>query len=179
MNSRPTFKLTASVTIWFAVAAALTLAESPQRDPDEVKARLIINFMLGVHWPAKAFPDAGAPFKIGICGSDTFGELLNGRTIATRKVVLVRSRRMEDLKVCQIVFVAKGESGRADEIVGGLKGTNVLTIGETEGFAARGGIINFVLDGEKMGYELNAAAARRNGLDIGSKVARSAKPVGE
>ena len=179
MNSHSTFKHTAFITILFAIAAALQPAARAQYDPSEVKARLIVNFMQGVRWPAKAFPDASAPFTIGVCGSDTFGEFLNGRGVAGRKVVIVRSRRVEDLRNCQIVFFAKSEGGRASDIASSLKGSNVLTVGETEGFAARGGIINFVMEGEKVRYELNAAAAQRNGLEIGSKVSRPAKPVSE
>lgn len=178
MRSISRSKHTAATAILLAVAGALQPAARAQYDPYEVKARLIVNFMQGVIWPTKAFADATAPFKIGICGSDSFGAPLNGRSVEGRKVVIVRSRRAEDLKSCQIVFFTKSEGGRASDIASSLKGSSVLTVGETEGFAANGGIINFVMEGENVRYELNAAAAQRNGLKIGSKVLRPAKPVG-
>ena len=179
MRFHSTFRHTASIALLLAAATALQPAARAQYDPYEVKARLIVNFMQGVRWPATAFSEASAPFKVGIYGSDTFGELLNGRSVAGRKVVVVRSRRTEDLKGCQIVFFAKGAGGRASEIAGSLKGSNVLTVGETEGFASKGGIINFVMEGENVRYEVNTAAAGRNGLMIGSQVLRRAKPVGD
>ena len=179
MKYHSTFRHTAFVSILLAVAAVLQPSARAQYDANEVKARLIINFMQGVRWPARVFPDATAPFKIGICGSDSIGAFLNGRSAAGRKVAIVRSRRVEDLKSCQIVFISKSEGGRASDIIGSLKGSGVLTVGESEGFAARGGIINFVMEGENVRYELNAAAAQSSGLEIGSKVLRPAKPVGE
>lgn len=178
MSIRFTFKQAAATVILLAVAAALQPRARAQGSEYQFKAAYIINFLQGVRWPAKAFPDAAAPFTIGICGSDPFGGMLGGQTVADRKVVFKKSRRVEDLKGCQLVFVTKGEGARMNEIIDGLKGSFVLTVGETEGFAAKGGVINFVRQGDQVSYELNAGAARRNGLEIGSKVLRPAKPVG-
>jgi hypothetical protein len=51
-----------------------------------------------------------------------------------------------------------------------VKGGAVLTVGESEGFTAGGGVIAFKLDGEKVRLEINTAAADRAQLHISAKL---------
>ena len=46
----------------------------------------------------------------------------------------------------------------------------VVTVGESPGFIAAGGIINLVNVGGRIRFEINATAARRNDLDISSRL---------
>ena len=46
-----------------------------------------------------------------------------------------------------------------------LKGRSVLTVGDFEGFARRGGIIRFVTVGNKIRLRVNLAAAQEAKLD--------------
>jgi hypothetical protein len=52
-----------------------------------------------------------------------------------------------------------------------------LIVGETPGFAANGGIINFKLEGGKVRFEINAAAAEREQFHISSKLLSLAQIV--
>ena len=63
-----------------------------------------------------------------------------------------------------MVFVPVTEKDQADKIVRSLKGSSTLTVGETEGFAVRGGIINLTVEGNKVHFEVNLLAAERAGL---------------
>jgi hypothetical protein len=58
-----------------------------------------------------------------------------------------------------------------------LRGSSVLTIGETKGFAQRGGIINFTIEKNKLHFEINLDAAKQTPLTISSKVLAIAKIV--
>jgi hypothetical protein len=58
-----------------------------------------------------------------------------------------------------------------------LEGASILTIGDTAGFARQGVIINFYLENRKVRFEINAAAARRAGLTISSKLLKLAGAV--
>jgi hypothetical protein len=50
-------------------------------------------------------------------------------------------------------------------------------VGETRGFLANGGIINFVFDEERVQFEINHKAATRAGLRISSRLLGVAKSV--
>ena len=88
-----------------------------------------------------------------------------------------RSKQPEELKTCQIVFVSKSERGNVNGIIASLGEANVLTVGDSDGFARQGGVIGFTMDGDKVRFEINSAAARRAGLVISSKLLQLASRV--
>ena len=67
----------------------------------------------------------------------------------------------------------------SNQIVRALKGLPILTIGETENFLESGGVINFLMEDEKVCFEINVTAAKINKLRISSKLLRLAKRVVE
>jgi hypothetical protein len=147
----------------------------------QIKAVFLFNFAQFVEWPATAFPDADAPIRIGVLGDDPFGtaleETVRGETIRNRKLVVQHSRQVEDLKNCQLLFISKSEKRRIPEILSTLNPGAVLTVGEIESFSRLGGIINFYLDGNKVRFEINPAAAQRQGLKLSSQLLNLGKVV--
>jgi len=53
----------------------------------------------------------------------------------------------------------------------------VLTVGESEGFIAAGGIVEFRLEESKVRMDIGEAAAKRAGLRISSKLLSLAQPA--
>jgi uncharacterized protein DUF4154 len=146
----------------------------------ELKAVFLYNFAKFVEWPTSA--SAGThDIVLGIIGTDPFGEILDqtisGKTVNGRWLVIRRFRRAEDAKDCQIVFISSSEKKRLDSILESLQGAHVLTVGETPGFAQQGGIINFVLEDNRIHFEINVEAADRANLKISSKLLSLAKIV--
>ncbi len=78
-----------------------------------------------------------------------------------------------------MVFIPFTEKDQADKILKGLKGSSILTVGESEGFAALGGIINLTVVGDTVHFEVNQLAAERAGLKISSKLLSMATIVKE
>jgi hypothetical protein len=147
----------------------------------QIKAAFLFNFAQFVEWPSAAFADSQTPISIGVLGDDPFGAVLDqtvqGETIHSRKLVVQRSRRLEDLKGCHLLFISKSEKSRVGDILSGLGSSSVLTVSETESFARRGGIINFYLDGNKVRFEINAQAAQQKGIKISSQLLKLGKAV--
>lgn len=119
-----------------------------------------------VKWPAEGTP---AP-TVGILGDDPFGGALE-------KMNPKRSRNVEDLKGCQIVFVSKSEREKLGAILETLAAANVLTVGESEGFAKSGGVIGFVIEGDQVRFEINTGAARQAGLKLDLRLLKLAVRV--
>lgn len=122
-----------------------------------------------VRWPRLD----GAQVAVGIVGDDPFGGALD----TLDKIRFKRSKNVEDLKDCQIVFVPKSEQANNDAILASLEGVNVLTVGESEGFAKQGGMIGFVIVDDKVRFEINTAAARRAGIGIDLRLLKLAVRV--
>jgi len=177
-HSLPAFVLIGSACV---LATAEAQAQPVASKEYQLKAACLLHFAHFAEWPADAFASADAPFRIGVLGEDPFGltldEIVRGETAANRKIEIVRSRRVEDIKSCQLVFISKSERLRLPEIFSSLDSAPVLTVGEVDGFARRGGIINFYVEANKVRFEINPAAARRKGLKLSSQLLALGKIV--
>jgi len=148
-----------------------------------IKLAFLYNFAKFVEWPSDSYRDAGAPLEICIVGHDPFSpdseRELQTRTVAGHPVEILTLKPTDTLRVCHMVFIPITENDQADKIVKGLKGSSTLTVGEAEGFAVLGGIINLTLEGNKVHFEINRLAADRAGLKISSRLLSLAKIVTE
>jgi hypothetical protein len=167
------------------LAALVTLsakAQAGSADEYSVKAAYLYNFARFVEWPAETV-DPGLPLVIAVLGQDAFGavlkqavqsETVNGRAISVRSV-----SRLEDLRYCHILFFGSSNKTRLAEVLRVTAGAGVLTVGETEEFLRLGGVIAFVPEGNKIRFEINLGAARRNRLTISARLLSVAKGVRE
>lgn len=155
----------------------------PVDSPSEyqVKAAFLFNFAKFVEWPADAFASSQAPFVICVLGEDPFGPMLDatlaGKTMGTHPVLLRRIKEHSDARRCHIVFVSSSESRNFAAVVDSVRGFAVLLVGDTDGFAAAGGSIEFTLEGNHVRFLINPDAAQRAGLMLSSKLLMLARIV--
>jgi hypothetical protein len=98
---------------------------------------------------------------------------------AGRTLVIRRFAAAAALEPCEILFISSSEMSHLPEILVRLKHAPVLTVGEADRFARRGGMIGFYFEDNRVRLEVNRAAAERAGLRFSSKllaVARLVKP---
>jgi len=76
-----------------------------------------------------------------------------------------------------MVFVSSSESRSYAGILEKVRGTSVLVVGETDGFAAAGGMIEFLLEDNHVRFAINPDATRRAGLKCSSSLLALAKIV--
>ena len=140
----------------------------------QIRAAFLSNFGQFVTWAPGGLPDADVPFRICLLGDDPFGEtldgLVEGRQIQGRRVDVARLREVGDVGACQILYVSGSETSRLDTIFAALAGRSILTVGETEGFFERSGMIRFVVVANRLRLHVNAAAAAGVGLTISSRL---------
>lgn len=130
-------------------------ADSPGVAEYALKAGYIAKFPDFVKWPSPS-----SSVTVGILGDDPFGAALAGI------MKVKRSKNVEDLKGCQIVFISKSERGNLAGIIAALAGANVMTVGDSDGFARQGGVLGFIMVGDKVRFEINTGAAKRAGIKI-------------
>jgi len=146
------------------------------------KAECLFKFGKFVEWPARKFTEPDSPFIIGVVGSDPFHGLLEeaaqGGHINDRAVIVRHVESMEELRKCHIIFVCRSETSRLASILSEVRWDNVLTVGETDKFTTRGGMINFVTLDNTVRFQINDAAARHAGLKIKANLQQLAVPSG-
>ena len=157
-------------------------------DPDEgtaieykVKAGFLLNFVKFAQWPDNTFPSTNSPIVIGLFETDPEGPVLERalqqKTASGHPLQVRRFHANELLTNCHLFFLSRAEKAQTSRLLDRLKGMPVLTVGESEGFASAGGMINFVMKGENIRFEINLAAVERAGLQISSKLANMATLV--
>jgi hypothetical protein len=164
----------------FVLGATLKLSAQTNISPEyQVKAVFLFNFAQFVDWPAKAFSDAQAPLIIGVLGDDPFGayldETVRGEKVNDRPLLVQRYRRVGEIKNCHVLFISQSEMDRLEQILASLKGRNILTVGDTDDFATRGGMIRLFNERNKIRMRINLEAAKAANLTISSKLLRVAE----
>ena len=146
----------------------------------DVKAAFLYNFTKFVEWPSWAFHDDRSTVRLCVLGEDPFGgslqEIAEGE-VAGRRVTVLRARSMGAPAGCQILFVSRSERARLPLILREVRDAPVLTVGDTRGFLEHGGIVNFVVEGSKVRFEISQEAAERAGIRISSRLLRLATRV--
>lgn len=164
-----------------AILAITVMLASPAATADEtktlelaVKASYLAKFGLFVQWPAGALGPANAPLEICVVGQDPFGkaldEAIRGRSIQGRPLEVKRLTSATPQSDCHILFAAGSPAQSAGEIVAAVEGTGVLTVTDAAGPGAPAGVINFVIDRNRVKFEIDRGAADANGLEVSSRL---------
>ena len=174
------------LSLSLALGANAQSAASAASSEYLIKAGFIYNFAQLVQWPSAAFSQADSPIVIGILGTDPFGtsidrvfenKKLDGRNLIVKR--LKWSKELKDLTECNILFVSSSEKEHIPDLINTVKWLPILTIGETPGFASRGGIINLTLEDNKVRFEVNIGAAKQANLNISSRLLALARIVSQ
>lgn len=173
----------ASLVAIFVLSPATAGSEAgPGRTHEyDLKAVFLFQFAHFVTWPSRSFRDENSPITIGVLGEDPFGgaldEVVAGEVVGARRLDVRRYDLVDQVGPCHILFISASEADRLPAVLAGLKGRNVLTVGDTKDFATRGGIVGFGVDRKRLKIRVNLAAADSAQLTISSKLLRQAEVV--
>ncbi len=180
-------------------------AESTSTREYQVKAAFtyhFITFVSGWDFQRKVEPtsedtaDRNVAIRVGIIGRDPFKDAfvpLLDRRVRGRRIQIKRFQGLSELesedekverhpqteaiKKCDLVFISASERKYISRLLKPLRNERILTLADTPGFLERGGIINFVMVGRNVKFEINTAGARRAKLTIRSQLLRLATRV--
>jgi len=117
----------------------------------------------------------------GILGDDPIEEPLQrtvaGKSVGGHPVEVIRVKDGEAPVPCHVLFFGRSEAARVDEVIARLGNSSVLTVGEFDHFAQRGGILRLMLDQNMVRFEVNVDAAERAHLQISSKILKLGRLV--
>jgi hypothetical protein len=176
-----------------AATASLAAPEVDRTKAATVKAAYLLNFLRYAQWPESAFEYPTAPIVVTQVGDCEVGDVLPdviGRSepIAGHPLVLQRVAAhdaapdrdafLKSIERTHLLFVCPCPDEGVQAIVAHLKGSNVLTVGDTPDFADSGGMIGFVLQRDRIVFEANKQAIHESPVTISAKVLKLANIVG-
>lgn len=167
-------------TLALALALATGPAAAQQHPPSEqeLKAAFIHRIAGFIEWPDRAA--AGAPLRLCVIGGNPFGqalEAIRGKPVQSRPLEIRFTDSGDALRECQLLFIATAADRHLDRIAALSREAGILTLGDTEGYARRGVMLNFYLDQDRVRFEVNLDALRRGGLKASSKLLTLARIV--
>ena len=142
----------------------------------EIKAVFLFHFTQFVGWPEAAFPDPDSKFVIGLVGGDPFGpaleSIVGGESVGRHRVAIEKVTDVSSEFRCQILYFSERGEDLLD--LRRLRTAPVLTVGESDSFYKKGGMIQFFIDRRRVRLKVNLEEARAHSLEISAKLLRVA-----
>jgi hypothetical protein len=147
----------------------------------QVKAAYVYNFTKFIEWPRDDAAQGNSPLRLCVLDDKQFEltlrDVVNGKSVGPHPVTVMQVHAAGQARNCSILFISSSHSKEAARVVEELKDTSVVTVGEMEGFMEAGGMINFVLDNDRVHFQVNERAAEHAGLHVSSRLLNVAKQV--
>lgn len=157
-----------------------TAADAPSVEY-RLKAELLERFTKYIDWPPNSLgSDPSAPFLIGIVGKNPFGSYLDRfsqANIKGKNVEVLEITQLSDVERCQVLFVSGSEEKKLGQILVRTSGKPILTVGDTDGYAQRGVLINFYRYEDYIRFQVNQAEVDKSGLKFSSRLLKLAQLV--
>ena len=141
----------------------------------QMKAAFLLNFPKYIDWPEGTFATTNSPLVMAFFGTSEvaaeFQKMAQGKSVCGRPIEFKRLTTQEESwgKV-HVVFVGTADSREVSAILARIRDASVLTVGQSEEFVEKGGMINLTPRDRKIRLDINLRAARQVDLKISSKL---------
>lgn len=146
----------------------------------QVKAAYLYNFAKFIRWPESAFVGNDAPLIIGVLGQNSFaGKLmpLSSRMVRNRPIEVKYFKTLKEVQSCHLLYLNISEYGKLESILAKLRCRPIITIGDDQKFASRGGVIQFVTVRGRLRFIINLDVAKSNRIQIDAQLLSLATEV--
>lgn len=143
----------------------------------EIKAGLLYNFLKYTQWPPE---HANRDAVVCLLGGDPFGGHLQpmaGRTVNQHSIEIRNLESLKDVGGCSLLYVHANQKSDWPQMQKALTGKDVLTVSDFDGFAEKGGMIEFTRNDNRIGVKINVDAVTAAHLTVENRLLRLANAV--
>lgn len=155
----------------FSILANISYGQS---GISQAQANFIYNFTKFFDWPQT---EKTGDFVIGVLGSrelaSNLEKVTNGKRNVTQNIVIKSFNNFDQVSKCHVIFVSSFKSSKITNIHS-KTGVHCLIISDSNTAIAKGAIIQFVLESDRLKYEFSKGNALKHGLKFHSKVSEMA-----
>lgn len=170
-----------AVRLLLCVFAIHATASQPEVVEYQIKAAFLYKFGAYIEWPEQTFSQASSPVIIGVMGSDAVADELaqmsSGRNINGRPVSVKKLNHGDPIKGLHILFIARTDQSRMAATLAAARGLPLLVVTETDHKSMPVGVINFVIDGEKVRFDVALRSAEVNNIKLSARLLTVARKV--
>jgi hypothetical protein len=138
---------------------------------EKFKALFLYNFIKNVEWPQTY---KQGDLIIGVLGSNPISKELETITSTQRtgnqamKVKVFSS--VEEITNCHIIYVSPGKGNLIPQLLAKNSGNSTLIVSDNRGGIQQGSGINFILDGDKLKFEISKHNIELKGLRVSANL---------
>jgi len=174
------------LVIVLLLVSGLNKGQIGDNTPSKIKVTFLYNFTRFIEWPEDY---KNGNFIIGVVGdTPLYGELLamkekmekDDKTFVTKgnqPISVLKYLSYKALGKCHIIFVSKNYSNQLSSIVEKTNSQNTLLVTEEAGLMEDGSGINFIINQNKIGFELNRTQLIKKGLSVSQNLSNYATRV--
>ncbi len=177
-KSKRFFNLTAAIFAFLLVfnaspANSSPLMKKPEREMT-LKASFLLNLTKFIYWPKKRLL-LNKRESLVLCfpGEDPFNEILETarkESLLQMNLEIKKHVPNNQMKDCNVLFLTVKEDRRLKQILSEIKGYPVVTVADTDGFAYRGAMVNFVIVDNKIRFKVNRQSMESNPIKLSSEI---------
>lgn len=155
--------------------------ESAHSKEYQIKAAFVLNFAKFLEWPESRFASDEQPIAIGVIGSAPLAaeleSIVKDRKVQGRSVLVRSANSSDEVRDVHLLFVGAGQSAAFATVKATAETSGVLTVGESPEFQAAGGMITFLIEGDKVRFAINVGSAEQAHLKISAQLQQLAVTV--
>ena len=171
-GARRSLRMISCITLCVLWMSAPGWAQLPSESV--LKAAFLYHFAKFVEWPEEALSRESDPFTICLIGEQHMTEATNqfvkNKQVHGRTVVARAATSATDVEGCHLLFVDASARHAEELMKTGNSSLPILTVGESDQFLSRGGMIKLFIEDGKMRFAISPQAAERAQLKISSKL---------
>jgi len=150
----------------------------------QVEAAFIYQFRNYITWPNESEADDSRHFVISIIGRENrlFQELEKLAKTKKMKNRLIEVRAVESVSKIpksDIVIVGSSDVDLLQDVARKVKGEHTLLVSHAADFAKKGAMINFFLEDDRLRFEINPSAIKKEDLQVGSQLLNLARVIND
>lgn len=138
---------------------------------EKFKALFLYNFIKNIEWP-QAYKQGD--MIIGVMGNTPIIkelETITSSQKAGNQMMKVKVfSNPDEVTNCHLIYIAPNKSGTIPQIVSKLNGNSTLIISDGKGGIQQGSAINFLLDGDKLKFEISKQHIEQKGLKVSASL---------
>jgi hypothetical protein len=150
------------MVLLFFIGSATVKAQN-----EKFKALFLYNFIKNIEWPASY---KQGDVIIGVLGNSSIVKDLETIT-ATQKsgnqsMKVIVFDNVDQITNCHLIYVSPGKGSLLSGLLTKLNGSSTLVITDTKNGIQQGSGINFILDGDKLKFEIFKKRIEQKGLKV-------------
>ncbi len=147
----------------------------------QIKAAFLYKFCHYVEWPDGTFPSGTSPLRLGVVGSrgnfEELQKIADGLTVNGRTVEVHFVESFSAVNGIHLLFLARNQRFRTNDFLEFTDGLPIVTVTESPAGFRAGSVINFVVEQERVRFDINLIAAHEHGLRLSAQLLKVARQV--